>query len=89
MKNLISFIGTLAIIVLQSIVISAFFTLCKWLLSLLGVCDAPTWINFTGGAAMLFFVLFLYSAGKTCLVMYRIYKKNKFKEVGLRRINQQ
>ena len=84
MKNLLSFIGTLAIIAFQSIVVSAFFTLCKWLLSLLGLCNAPTWFNFVGGAAILFSVLFLYSVGNTCITLYRYNKDPVFKEANLK-----
>lgn len=83
MKNLLSFIGTLVIIAIQSIAISAFFALCKWLLSLFGICDAPTWLHFLGGTATLFAVLFLYSVGKTAITLYRYHKDPVFKDVNM------
>lgn len=83
MKYLLSFIGTLAIVAFQSIVVSAFFTLCKWLLSLLGICDTPTWFHFLVGAAMLFAVLFIYSVSKTAITMYRYHKDPIFKDASM------
>lgn len=83
MKNLISFLGTIAIIVLQSLVISAVFTLGKFLLSLLNVCDTPTWIDIVGGASGLFVLFFLYSVGKTAITLYRYHKDPVFKELNM------
>ena len=83
MKYLLSFIGTLAIISFQSIAVSAFFTLCKLLLSLLGICDTPTWYHFLGGSAMLFAVLFIYSVSKTAITMYRYHKDPIFKDANI------
>lgn len=83
MKYLLSFIGTLAIIAFQSIAVSAIFTLCKWLLSLLSICNAPTWMHFLGGSAMLFAVLFIYSVSKTAITMYRYHKDPGFKDANM------
>lgn len=83
MKHLLSFIGTLVTIAFQSVVASAFFTLCKWLLSMLGICNAPTWRNFFGGAAVLFAVLFLYSVWKTAITLYRYHKDPVFKDANM------
>lgn len=83
MKNLLILLQTLAIIAVQSIVISAFFTLCKWLLNLLGIAKAPDWLQFIGGTVGVFAVLALYCIGKTCITLYRYHKDPVFKDANL------
>ena len=82
MKYLFSFIGALAMIIFQSVIASAFFTLCKWLLSLLGVCNGPSWIHFAGGGVVFFVLLFLNTVRKTCITLYRYHKDPEFKDVN-------
>lgn len=84
MKYLYSFIGTLLIIALQSIAMSAFCALCKWLYSLCGHCDAPTWIDFIVGAIGFYVILFIYAAVKTAITMYRFHKDPIFMDMNLR-----
>lgn len=83
MKNLLNFLGTLAIIAIQSIVLSALFTLCKWLLSLTGICDSPSWADFIGGAILLFAVLFLRSIWIIVVMLYRYHKDPAFKKANM------
>ena len=51
-------VGTFNLVAL-SIVLSAFYSGCKWLLSLLSVCGAPTWGDFLYGGLGVFIVLFI------------------------------
>jgi len=64
MKNILSIIGTFVLNVLKSafwaVLLSGFFWLCKWIGSLLSICDQPTLSNFLGGGIVLFVVLFLH-----------------------------
>lgn len=64
MKNILSIICTFALNILKtafwSVILSGFFCLCKWIGSLLSICDNPTLANFLGGGMGLFVVLFLH-----------------------------
>ena len=84
LNYLFSFIGSLAIIAFQSIVMSAFFALCKWLLSLLGICNVSTWVDFIAGAIGLFVLLFIYAGVKTAITMYRYHKDPVFKDANMK-----
>ena len=73
----------MAIIAIQSIVLSAIFILCKWLLSLIGVCDSPSWADFIGGAILLFAVLLIRSIWITVVMLYRYHKDPAFKNANM------
>lgn len=64
MKNFILFVSTFILNVLKSVfwaaLLSGFFWFCKWIGSLLSICDKPTLVNFLGGGIGLFVVLFLH-----------------------------
>lgn len=51
MKNLIYLLQTLLMIAGWALAISGVLCAIQWLLSLVHVCGAPTWIRFFGGAA--------------------------------------
>lgn len=60
MKNLIHLLGTLCMIAGSALAISGVFCGIQWLLSLMHVCDSPTWGRFIWGAvgiAVLFIIL--------------------------------
>jgi hypothetical protein len=68
MKNLIHLLQTLLMIAAWALAISGVFCAIQWLLSLVHVCGAPTWIRFFGGAAgiaVLFILL-----GRGCVVKH-------------------
>lgn len=73
MKNLWLFISGTLHMVLLALIISAIFTALKWLCSLTTICDAPGWVDFLGGAAVLFVCMFVYSSYKA--IMYGIHVK--------------
>ena len=84
MKGLASFIGTLLITALQSAVLSAIFCLIQWLLSLIGLCNTPSWNKFLWGGVALFCFLFLLYSYKTIITLYRYYKDPVFREANLK-----
>lgn len=59
MKDFLADIIRMAVI---SLVISAFFIGVQWLLSILSLCNPPTWLKFWCGAAGIFAVWFLFAA---------------------------
>lgn len=73
MKNLWLFISGILNMMFLALVISAILTALKWLCSLTTICDAPGWIDFLSGAAVLFACMFIYSVYKT--IMYAIHVK--------------
>lgn len=83
-KNISSFFGTIAIIIMQSLVISAFCSIFQWFLSLIGVSSKPTWDDFLWGSVGFFIFLFISSVFMTCLTLYRYHKDPVFKDANLR-----
>lgn len=69
MKGLIGFILTIVRMVVISAIISAIFSGIQWLLSLAGICSAPTWDKFIWGGLAIFAVWFIFSAIKTGRIM--------------------
>lgn len=73
MKNLLGIILTLLKMAAITAIISAVFSGLQWLLSLIGICSAPTWEKFIWGGAILFVVF-------VALSLYRAFKdSSKYK----------
>jgi len=68
MNNFKIFIETTFRMAVWAILFSAFFSLCKWLLSLVGIANKVTWTDFIWGAIALFLLQFLYSTW--CVIKY-------------------
>lgn len=63
MKNLIHLLQTLLMIAGWALAISGVLCGIQWLLSLVHVCGAPTWIRFFGGAAGIAILFILLGIG--------------------------
>ena len=59
MKKVVLLIKTLVLMVVLSLIVSAVFCAIQWLLSLTGICNAPTWYKFWWGAAGVFIIYLL------------------------------
>ena len=79
MKNILHILGTLLYLAFISLALSAFFSFCKWLLSLASVCGTPTWGNFWGGALALFAFFFLRSCFDVIRSLYKSKKDPHYK----------
>ena len=80
MKHILHFLGTLSYLAFISLALSAFFSFCKWLLSLASVCGTPTWGNFWGGALALFAFFFLRSCFDVIRSLYKSKKHSYYKK---------
>ena len=83
MRNFRSVIGTLVVIMVQSVALSALFSAIQWLLSIASICERPTWVKFAYGSLGLFLVLFVLYAFKTGITLYRYHKDPVFKDANL------
>lgn len=64
MKYFIIFITSTLRMAAIGFALSAVFTLGQWLLSLISVCEAPTWGKFLWGGLGLFAIMFVYASYK-------------------------
>lgn len=85
MKSLVSFIGTLLVTALQSVVLSAFCWCVQWVLNHVGVSYMEaTMGKFLWGSIGFFIILLLLYAAKTIVTIYRMHKDPTFKDAHLR-----
>lgn len=78
MRKIIRTLHLLLIRAVHSVIISAVFTFCKWILSLFGACNTPTWANFLWGAVGIFALFFLYCVWDVAITLYRYHKDPVF-----------
>lgn len=84
MRYLVSFLGTLLRIALQSVALSALFIGVLWVLHIAGLSDREvTWLKFLFGAIGIFILLTLYAVLTTATTLYRMHKDPAFKDAHL------
>jgi len=77
MKNLLTFITSTLRMAVIAFALSAIFTGGQWLLSLMSICDAPTWSIFLWGGLFLFAIMFVYAAYKAIAAMIKFHNEKK------------
>ena len=83
MKNLLTFITSTLRMAVIAFVLSAIFTLGQWLLSLINICDAPTWSKFLWGGLGLFLIMFIYASYKAINGAIKFQKtKNNYNDLA-------
>ena len=84
MKWIIEILRSTLIHLIYAIFYSAIFTFLQWIVSFMGLCNAPTLKKFLYGALSLFIIFYLYHISSFLITLYHMHKDPMFKEAHIK-----